>query len=341
MNKEQYFKIMETAKVFFKTQMKINNSRELKDFMKRRGLLDSRLLNLYDIGFSSRKCDLISHLKREGFSEAEIWESGLGTRNEDTTLKNPFFNHIVFPQTDGNGNVVGFNSRLILIDKKFNKSHKTSLKGKNDELQSVFENRIFGADQIDLELGKKVYFTEGEIDALTLKRVRPDLNVAALSGIEVSDEFLREMILTGVREVCLVLDNDRAGHDARRVVVEKIWNLDKTVKVTNILTDSKDVNEDYIKRGTSFVKELILKEDDYLVFEVINVYEETQKCSLVDVQGIFLKFVDLCMLTGEYLAVRNLIQLLDPVDEIKQQIKETFNFRELRIIPRDVLISAI
>lgn len=102
--------------------------------------------------------------------------------------------------------------------------------------------------------GKRIYVTEGEIDAMTLYQVLGSSwpvvslpNGADLSGKKAAEVFRREIeFLEGYDEVCIVFDNDTAGRESA-VEAAKVLSPGKAIIVT--LT-GKDANEMFMNGET-------------------------------------------------------------------------------------------
>ncbi len=76
-------------------------------------MLSNDTLKNYQIGFSGRFNELYNALKKAGFQEPEILESGLVNKNDNGQFIDRYRNRLMFPICDVRGRVIAFGGRVL------------------------------------------------------------------------------------------------------------------------------------------------------------------------------------------------------------------------------------
>ena len=76
-------------------------------------MLTNDTLKNYQIGFSGKFNELYNALKKQGFEDAEILESGLVNRNDNGQYIDRYRNRLMFPICDVRGRVIAFGGRVL------------------------------------------------------------------------------------------------------------------------------------------------------------------------------------------------------------------------------------
>ena len=181
--------------------------------------------------------DGLSHpirgLPERGISYSTCEHFGVRIGVSPTDGNTPIYT--LFPRTR-DGHVVGFKRRTI--DKQF-----SSTGGNNVEL--------FGAN-ITKPTGKKLYITEGEIDALSLFQslkeesslVGYNPSVVSLSSGAASalkSLIISSSLIDGYKEIVLVFDNDEHGYAARVEICKSYAGKVSYVNIPHPYKDSNDM----------------------------------------------------------------------------------------------------
>ena len=83
-----------------------------QEYVKKRQL-SNETLKSYRIGFSGKFNELYQELKKQGFGEQEILESGLVNKNENGQYIDRYRNRLMFPICDARGRVIAFGRKSI------------------------------------------------------------------------------------------------------------------------------------------------------------------------------------------------------------------------------------
>ncbi len=210
------YELVETACVWFESQLHTPAGRAAQDYLVRRGLDDDTIAR-FRLGYAPADSRaLLAHLKGEGFDEAQIIEAGLARRPDDGRAAYAFFRHrILFPVTDRRGRVIAFGGRLMEGDgPKYINSPDTPLFHKGRLLYGLARARG-AADQ-----GHGVIVAEGYMDVIALVRAGFDAAVAPL-GTALTEAQVAELWRLAPLPV-LCFDGDDAGRRAAWRAVDRI-----------------------------------------------------------------------------------------------------------------------
>lgn len=178
-------------------------------YLENRGL-NEETIKKWRLGYAPQGFDKLSgHLKKAGFAEHEIKQSGLVVVKERGDYFDRFHERLMFPLTDTHGQIVGFTGRL-LVDKKdqgkYVNSPQTILYNKSYILYGLAN----GKDEIKSQ--GKVVLVEGQMDVLQAQQAG-FTNVVASSGTALTSEQL-DILKRFAREIIFAFDADGAGEKA-------------------------------------------------------------------------------------------------------------------------------
>jgi DNA primase len=176
------------------------------EYLKGRGITDETIKK-FGIGFALDNWQGIRfYLKQKGFSEEEILELGLTTKNEKGNIYDRFRNRIIFPVFNVSGRVIGFGGRVLDDSKpKYLNSPETPIfhKGTN----------LYGLNlAIKDNPTRTVIMVEGYMDVISLSQ-QGVTNVVATLGTALTEgqcKLLKRYIDT----VIVSFDSDAAGQNA-------------------------------------------------------------------------------------------------------------------------------
>ena len=100
---------------FYHTQLMRNpapDAAAARSYLASRGLGGS-VPKLWQLGFSPGKGALVRHLSAARFSAEEMIEANVATRGRDGRLRDRFFNRVMFPISDIQGDCIAFGGRVI------------------------------------------------------------------------------------------------------------------------------------------------------------------------------------------------------------------------------------
>ena len=156
------FKVNEFTATYYHENLYKPSAKIAQEYVKQRKLTNDTLKS-FRIGFSGKFNELYQSLKKEGFEDAEILESGLVNRNDNGTYIDRYRNRLMFPICDARGRVIAFGGRVLDDSKpKYINSPENIVfsKGRN----------LFGlnvAKKSD-EIKKRLLIVEGYMDVISL-----------------------------------------------------------------------------------------------------------------------------------------------------------------------------
>ena len=256
--KSKVLKVNEIAANFYHENLYLPDSKIAQEYIKKRKLTNETLKS-FKIGFSGKFDELYQKLKKEGFEDPEILESGLVNKNERGQYIDRYRNRLMFPICDARGRVIAFGGR-VLDDSKpkyINSPENVAYsKGRN----------LFG-----LNVAKKqghlqqILIVEGYMDVISLHQ-RGITNVVAPLGTALTQQqgwLLRK----NAEQIILSFDSDEAGLNAKIRALDILQDMGCDIRVLQ-MEGAKDPDEYIIKYGNARFKNLIDKALSVIEFKV-------------------------------------------------------------------------
>ena len=110
--KDKVYKINEFTAEYYHQNLYKPESKLAQEYVKKRQL-SNETLKSFRIGFSGRYDELYQELKKQGFQEQEILESGLVNKNDRGQFIDRYRNRLMFPICDVRGRVIAFGGRVL------------------------------------------------------------------------------------------------------------------------------------------------------------------------------------------------------------------------------------
>lgn len=168
--KAKVFKVNEFTAAYYHENLYKPESKIAQDYIKKRKL-SNETLKSFRLGFSGKFDELYQALKKEGFQDPEILESGLVNKNDNGKYIDRYRNRLMFPICDARGRVIAFGGRVLDDSKpKYINSPENIVysKGRN----------LFGLNVAKKGDTKKLLIVEGYMDVISLHQ-RGITNVVA------------------------------------------------------------------------------------------------------------------------------------------------------------------
>ncbi len=256
--RDRLFSVLEQTTLWYQTRL----SSEAKEYLIKRGLSEETVsafrLGLAEDGWS----DLIDHLKKKGFSDKELLDSGVARKNEKGGLADKFRNRIMFPIADNAGRIVAFSGRTF-----GEKAHPDAPKYLNSPETLLFrKSRILhGFDRAKQYIRKNNFavLVEGQMDLLASHQAGWP-NTVAVSGTAFTQEHAL-LIKRMTENVLLALDADEAGIKAASRAARIALAEGLNVKVAT-LPDGLDPADLILKSGADAWRGAIREAKDIITF---------------------------------------------------------------------------
>ena len=169
--KAKVFKVNEFTANYYHEKLYKPESKIAQEYIKKRKL-SNETLKSFKLGFSGNFDELYRALKKEGFQDPEILESGLVNRNDNGKYIDRYRNRLMFPICDARGRVIAFGGRVLDDSKpKYINSPENVVysKGRN----------LFGLNVAKKgDIRKRLLIVEGYMDVISLHQ-RGITNVVA------------------------------------------------------------------------------------------------------------------------------------------------------------------
>jgi len=257
--KTQLYKINKIASLFYhKILLEHPLGKKALSYLLNERKLPLSIIEKFQLGYAPGKDILLQFLKKKGFEEEEIINSGLTLRTENGKLQDLFFERVVFPFKDSLGRVLGFTGRALGsgIEPKYLNTPQTLIFDKGKILYGIYE-----AKEAIKKLGS-VIVCEGQMDVLAFHKIGVE-NVVCASGTAFTENQLN-LLKKFTKKIIFSFDTDDAGQEALLRSVGEALDKDFAVRVI-LIKDGKDPDE-IIKRNPDEFKKLIEEPVEFLDF---------------------------------------------------------------------------
>lgn len=246
------------AAKYYYVQLKSERGRAAYTYLKDRKLSDETI-TAFGLGYSNKfSDDLYKYLRKKGYSEELIRQTGLINTDERQGVYDKFWNRVMFPIMDVNSRVIGFGGRVMGDAKpKYLNSPETAVFDKSRNLYGLNRART----------SRKPYFLlcEGYMDVIALHQAGFTNAVASLGTAFTPGHA--SLIKRYVREVYLTYDSDDAGTRAALRAVPILRDAGISAKVIR-MDPYKDPDEFIKNLGAEEYEKRIRKARNGFMFSI-------------------------------------------------------------------------
>ncbi len=265
---------------FFIRNMNEVKSTEALDYLKNRKL-DGEDIKNYKLGFAEKdEKKITQYCKTNNISDADFKKLGLLSEKGNFLFKN----RIIFPITNFRSEVVGFGGRALEdFGPKYLNSSESSIYKKNRTLYFL-PNFLK-----DVKKHKFVIIVEGYFDVIAFNKLGFS-NVASPSGTALTIQQLNQ-VAKYTDEIYLCFDNDEAGIEATKRIVEIKNNISKDLNLYSILVPPKykDISEFY-ESGEKNIDNLISDKKDLVEFCIDDLIDKEGESDKKKIFSAYKKF---------------------------------------------------
>ena len=255
--KDKVYKVNEFTAEFYHQNLYKPQAKMAQEYVKKRQLTNETLKS-YRIGFSGKFDELYQELKKQGFNEQEILESGLVNKNERGQYIDRYRNRLMFPICDARGRVIAFGGRVLDDSKpKYINSPENVVYSKG--------RHLFGLNVAKKGDTKKLLIVEGYMDVISLHQ-RGITNVVASLGTALTEQQ-GWLLRRNSEQIILSFDSDEAGIKAKLRSIEILQNMGCDLRVLQ-LEGAKDPDEYILKYGNMRFQNAIDKAFSVVEFKV-------------------------------------------------------------------------
>ena len=220
------------AAVYFFHLLKSERGSAGYRYFRDRQLSDKTIMD-FGLGYADKyRDDLYNYLKKKGYSDDELKDTGLVSIKENDT-HDYFWNRVMFPIMDTSNRVIAFGGRVMgQGEPKYLNSPETM----------VFEKsrNLYGLNIAKKHKGNDLILVEGYMDVISLHQAGFTNAVASL-GTALTDNHAA-VLKRYTENVLISYDSDGAGQDAALRAIPKLKNAGINVKIVN-LSPYKDPDE--------------------------------------------------------------------------------------------------
>ncbi len=223
--KSRLLEINKEAARYYYYQLKSERGQAARAYLANRGLSEDTI-KAFGLGYATRYgSDLYQYLKKLGYEDDLLRQSGLVSFDEARGGHDKFWNRIMFPIMDTGNKVVGFGGRVM---------DDSMPKYLNSPETAIFDKSrlLYGLNIARRTREPYILICEGYMDVIALHQAGFTNAVAALgTAFTESHAYLLKRY---TREVLLTFDNDEAGTAAALRAIPILRDAGLSVKVVNI-----------------------------------------------------------------------------------------------------------
>ena len=264
--------INKAAGKYYYMLLRSEHGKQAYEYFKKRELSDATMQK-FGLGYSDKYSDdLYRYLRKLGYDDAILKESGLVSIDEVRGGHDKFWNRAMFPIMDVHNKVIGFGGRVMGDgEPKYLNSPETKVFDKSRNLYALNFARQTKKPQMLL--------CEGYMDVIALHQAGFDNAVASLGTAFTSGHA--SLLKRYTKEVYLTFDSDGAGIKAALRAIPILKEVGLTAKVIN-MKPYKDPDEFIEALGAEEYQKRIDAAENSFMFE-IRILE--QKYDMKDPEG--------------------------------------------------------
>ena len=256
--KAKVYKVNEFTAKYYHENLYRPESKMAQEYIKKRKL-SNETLKAFQIGFSGKFDELYKELKKQGFEDREILESGLVNKNERGQYIDRYRNRLMFPICDARGRVIAFGGRVLDDSKpKYINSPENIVYSKGRHLYGLNVAKKY-------DIKKRLLIVEGYMDVVSLHQ-RDIHNVVASLGTALTQQQ-GYLLRNNTEQIILSYDSDEAGQTAKVRAMEILQNMGCDIRVLQ-MEGAKDPDEYVIKYGNARFQNLVDKAISVIEFKV-------------------------------------------------------------------------
>lgn len=256
--RQKLLEVNKEAGKYYYMLLRSEHGKTAFDYFKKRGLSEETM-HRFGLGYSDKfSDDLYRYLKKKGYEDELLKDSGLITYSERKGGYDKFWNRAMFPIMDVRGKVIGFGGRVMGDgEPKYLNSPETKIFDKSRNLYGLHLARAT----------KRPYFLlcEGYMDVIALHQAGFDNAVASL-GTSLTNGHAG-LLKRYAKEVYITYDSDGAGVRAALRAIPILKEAGIAVKVVD-MKPSKDPDEFIKAFGAEAYQERIDQAQNSFLFEI-------------------------------------------------------------------------
>ena len=258
--RRKVYKVNEFTAEYYHKKLYEKSSKIAQEYVKKRKL-SNETLQAFKIGFSGNFDELYQALRKEGFEDLEILESGLVNKNDNGKYIDRYRKRLMFPICDSRGRIIAFGGRVLDDSKpKYINSPENVVYSKG--------RHLFGLNVAKKhDIKKRLLIVEGYMDVISLHQ-RGITNVVAALGTALTEQQ-GYLLRNNTEEIILSFDSDSAGQTAINRSISILQKMGCDLRVLQ-MEGAKDPDEYVLKYGSARFNNLMDKAISVIEFKVKN-----------------------------------------------------------------------
>lgn len=246
-NHTKLHEIYDLSLKFYINNINTANGKEAKQYLTNRGITEE-IIKEFQIGLALNSKDTLSKLLLKKFEEKDIMKSGLVNKNTYGYL-DLFYDRIMFPLYDLNGNVVAYSGRIYNREdnSKYFNTRETEIFKKGELLYNYHKSKDIARQK------NQIIIMEGFMDVIRASTINIKNTVATMGTAVTKEQAL--LIKRMAKEIILCFDGDEAGAKATMVCADELIKIGVIPKVIR-LEDNMDPDEYITKYGEDFKRKI-------------------------------------------------------------------------------------
>lgn len=223
--RERILEIYKLAANYFYAKLNSDKGANAKNYLLDRGLSEETIRH-FGLGYSDKYSnDLYQYMKKRGFDDTILNQTGLFTFHERQGVNDKFWNRVMFPIMDRNNKVIAFGGRVMGDAKpKYLNSPETLIFDKS--------RNLYGLNFVRGKLNQGMIICEGYMDVIALHQAGFTNAVASLGTAFTSQQS--SLLKRYTDMVYLCYDSDGAGVKAALRAIPMLKEAGITVKVIDM-----------------------------------------------------------------------------------------------------------
>ena len=256
--KQRLLEINKEAAKYFYTLLRSDRGKLAYSYFSKRQLSDETMRK-FGLGYSDQYSDdLYRYLRKKGYDDEILKESGLVSIDERRGGYDKFWNRAMFPIMDVHNKVIGFGGRVMGDgEPKYLNSPETPIFDKS--------RNLYGLNFARSSKKQQLLLCEGYMDVIALHQAGFDNAVASLGTALTSGHA--NLLKRYTKEVYLTYDSDGAGTKAALRAIPILKEVGLTTKVIN-MKPYKDPDEFIKALGAEAYQKRIDEAENSFLFEI-------------------------------------------------------------------------
>lgn len=250
--------VNKTAAKYFYAQLRMEQGQNAMQYFVGRGLAPGTLKK-FGLGYANKfSDDLYRYLRKQGYEDELLKDSGLVTIDEQRGGRDKFWNRVMYPIMDVNNRVIGFGGRVMGEgEPKYLNSPETMIFDKS--------RNLYGLNFARSTRKHYILLCEGYMDVIALHQAGFDNAVASL-GTSFTPGHAN-LLKRYTKEVYCTFDSDGAGIKAALRAIPLLKEAGITAKIVN-MKPYKDPDEFIKAEGAEAYQKRIESAQNSFMFEI-------------------------------------------------------------------------